>query len=95
MTEATFLSVFEGVPSFDVKKELLSAGISFSSLCTEHTRVFPSKGDLRRLVEGGGVSLNKTRVEDPETMIKQENLINGKYLLVQKGKKNYFLIRAI
>ncbi len=95
MSEATFLSVFEGVPSFDVKKEILSAGISFSSLCTEHTRVFPSKGDLRRLVEGGGVSLNKTRVENPETTITQENLINGKYLLIQKGKKNYFLIRAI
>ena len=95
MTENTFLSVFEGVPSFDVKKEILSAGISFSSLCTELSRVFPSKGDLRRLVQGGGVSLNKTRVEDPESMINQENLINGKYLLIQKGKKNYFLIRAV
>ena len=95
MTENTFLSVFEGVPSFDVKKEILSAGISFSSLCTEQSRVFPSKGDLRRLVQGGGVSLNKTRVEDPESMINQENLINGKYLLIQKGKKNYFLIRAV
>ena len=95
MTENTFLSVFEGVPTFDVKKEILSAGISFSSLCTELSRVFPSKGDLRRLVQGGGVSLNKTRVEDPESMINQENLINGKYLLIQKGKKNYFLIRAV
>jgi len=95
MTENTFLSVFEGVPTFDVKKEILSAGISFSSLCTEQSRVFPSKGDLRRLVQGGGVSLNKTRVEDPESKVNQENLINGKYLLIQKGKKNYFLIRAV
>jgi tyrosyl-tRNA synthetase len=95
MTENTFLSVFEGVPSFDVKREILSGGVSFSLLCTEHSQVFPSKGDLRRLVQGGGVSLNKARVEDPEMPIMQENLINGKYLLIQKGKKNYFLIRAV
>jgi len=95
MTENTFLSVFEGVPSFDVKREILSGGVSFSLLCTEHSQVFPSKGDLRRLVQGGGVSLNKSRVEDPEMPIMQENLINGKYLLIQKGKKNYFLIRAV
>ena len=95
MSENTFLSVFEGVPSFDVKREILSAGISFSSLCTEHSRVFPSKGDLRRLVQGGGVSLNKIKVEDPEITISLENLLNSKYLLIQKGKKNYFLIRAI
>jgi len=95
MSENTFLSVFEGVPSYDVKREILSAGISFSSLCTEHSQVFPSKGDLRRLVQGGGVSLNKIKVEDPESTIRQENLLNGKYLLIQKGKKNYFLIRAV
>ncbi len=95
MNENTFLSVFEGVPSFDVKREVLSAGVSFSSLCTDHSRVFPSKGDLRRLVQGGGVSLNKIKVEDPELTINQENLLNSKYLLIQKGKKNYFLIRVV
>jgi tyrosyl-tRNA synthetase len=95
MNENTFLSVFEGVPTFDVNMEILSAGISFSSLCTEHSRVFPSKGDLRRLVQGGGVSLNKIKVEDPEITIRQESLLNSKYLLIQKGKKNYFLIRAV
>jgi tyrosyl-tRNA synthetase len=95
MSENTFLSVFEGVPSFDVRREILKAGISFSSLCTEQSQVFSSKGDLRRLVQGGGVSINKIRIEDPESIIRQENLINGKYLLIQKGKKNYFLIRAV
>jgi tyrosyl-tRNA synthetase len=95
MNENTFLSVFEGVPSFDVKKEIVSAGVSFSSLCAEHSKVFPSKGDLRRLVQGGGVSLNKIKIEDPEMMIRKEHLLNNKYLLVQKGKKNYFLIRVI
>lgn len=95
MNESTFLSVFEGVPSFDVRKEIISAGISFSSLCAEQSQVFTSKGDLRRLVQGGGVSLNKIKVEDPEMKVTQGNLLNGKYLLVQKGKKNYFLIRAV
>jgi tyrosyl-tRNA synthetase len=95
MSENTFLSVFEGVPSFDIRKEILSGGVSFTSLCTDHSQVFPSKGDLRRLVQGGGVSLNKKKVDDPEMAIKAELLLNGKYLLVQKGKKNYYLIRFI
>jgi tyrosyl-tRNA synthetase len=95
MSENTFLSVFEGVPSFDIRKEILSGGVSFTSLCTDHSQVFPSKGDLRRLVQGGGVSLNKNKVDDPEMAIKAELLLNGKYLLVQKGKKNYYLIRFI
>ncbi|MCU0456727.1 MAG: tyrosine--tRNA ligase [Bacteroidales bacterium] len=95
MSEAVFLEVFDGVPSFDVKKETIAGGVAFSSLCAELSKVFPSKGDLRRLVEGGGVSLNKIRVEDPEMKVSAGNLLNGKYLLVQKGKKNYFLIRAV
>jgi tyrosyl-tRNA synthetase len=95
MNENTFLSVFEGVPTFDVKKEILAAGVSFLALCAEHSQVFASKGELRRLVQGGGVSLNKNKIEDPEMAVKQENLLNNKYLLIQKGKKNYFLIRII
>jgi tyrosyl-tRNA synthetase len=95
MSENTFLDVFEGVPSFDIKKEIIAAGVLFSSLCTEYSQVFSSKGELRRLVQSGGVSLNKIRVGDPEMEIKQENLLNNKFLLVQKGKKNYFLIRAV
>lgn len=95
MNENTFLSVFEGVPSFDVSKEILENNVSFASLCTDHSRVFPSKGDLRRLVQGGGVSLNKVKVDNPEITINSGMLLNGKYLLIQKGKKNYFLIRVI
>jgi tyrosyl-tRNA synthetase len=95
MNESTFLSVFEGVPSYDIKKEIIAGGVSFSSLCAEHSQVFPSKGELRRLVQGGGVSLNKAKVEDPEMMVTQENLLNSKYLLIQKGKKNYFLLRSL
>ncbi len=95
MNESMFLSVFEGVPSFDIKKEILTEGVTFSGLCTEHTQVFTSKGELRRMTEGGGVSLNKVKVENPEMKIGEEQLLNKKYLLVQKGKKNYFLIRVI
>ncbi|HOP00460.1 MAG TPA: tyrosine--tRNA ligase [Bacteroidales bacterium] len=95
MTESTFLSVFEGVPSFNVDSQFIDRGVSFTSLCAEHSQVFSSKGELRRLVQGGGVSLNKIKVTDPEMTVGKENLLNGKYLLVQKGKKNYFLIRAV
>jgi tyrosyl-tRNA synthetase len=95
MNENMFLSVFEGVPSFDVPENVLAGGVTFTSLCAEHAQVFSSKGELKRMIEGGGVSLNKVKVENPDMMIKKEQLLNKKYLLVQKGKKNYFLIRII
>jgi len=95
MSESTFLSVFEGVPSFDIKKDILSAGITFTALCAEQSQVFASKGELRRMVQGGGVSLNKERVDDPDILIAQDRLLNNKYILIQKGKKNYFLLRAV
>ncbi|OFX89335.1 MAG: tyrosine--tRNA ligase [Bacteroidetes bacterium GWC2_40_22] len=95
MNENTFLSVFEGVPVFDVKKEVIDKGVSISDLCAEHSQVFASKGELRRLVQGGGLSINKEKVENAEKILGQGSLLNNKYLLIQKGKKNYFLIRVI
>ena len=95
MSEKTFLSVFEGVPMFDVDKALLDSGVSFSTLCAETTTVFPSKGELRRMIQGGGVNLNKTKIENAEMLVLSDMLINGKYLLIQKGKKNYYLIKAV
>ena len=92
--EQTFLQVFEGVPQFKVSAEELSAGVDFLSLCVEKAPIFPSKGELRKLIQGGGVSLNKEKVADPYQMVGAENLIAGKYLLVQKGKKNYYIIIA-
>ncbi len=94
MSENTFLSVFEGVPVFDVKMDLLVTGVTVADLCAEHSSVFASRGELRRLVLGGGLSLNKLRIENPEMVILKEMLLNNKYLLVQKGKKNYYLIRV-
>ena len=94
MNESTFLSVFEGVPVFDVKMEILLKGVTISDLCTEHSQVFASKGELRRLVQGGGFSINKEKIDNPDAQVKTESLLNNKYLLLQKGKKNYYLIRV-
>jgi tyrosyl-tRNA synthetase len=91
--EDTFLAVFEGVPQFEVSESIISHGVPFSALAAEHTAIFPSKGDLRRTVSGGGVSINKEKVTDPELLINSSYLLNGKYLLVQKGKKNYFIVK--
>lgn len=91
--EDTFLAVFEGVPQFEVSESIISHGVPFSALAAEHTAIFPSKGDLRRTVSGGGVSINKEKVTDPELLINSSYLLKGKYLLVQKGKKNYFIVK--
>ncbi|MDR2937837.1 MAG: tyrosine--tRNA ligase [Prevotellaceae bacterium] len=90
--EETFLSVFEGVPTFAVAKEKLS--IKAGELLAVETQVFPSKGEFRKLVQGGGVSINKEKLTDSESEISAEMLLNGKYLLVQKGKKNYFIVKV-
>jgi len=94
MNESTFLSVFEGVSVFDIDMKVLIHGISVTDLCAEYSQIFSSRGELRRLIQGGGLSLNKMKIDDPEMLIGKELLLNSKYLLVQKGKKNYFLIRV-
>ena len=90
--EQTFLQVFEGVPQFEVPAAALAEGIGFINLCTEQATIFPSKGEARKLIQGGGVSLNKEKVTSTDAVVTSGNLLSGKYLLVQKGKKNYFLI---
>ena len=92
LDESTFLSVFDGVPLFTVEKESLADGINILELLGEVTSVFPSKGEVKRMIKGGGVSLNKARMEDENTIITANDLLNNKYILIQKGKKNYFLI---
>ncbi len=94
MNESTFLSVFEGVPVFDISMEVIGKGVSAADLCAEHSAVFASKGELRRLVQGGGMSINKVRIDNPDMVIGADMLLNNKYLLVQKGKKNYYLLRV-
>ena len=92
LDEGTLLSVFEGVPQFEVSREALSAGIKIAELLTEHAAVLPSKGELRKLVAAGGLSLNKEKVTSPDDLVTTEQLIAGRYLLVQRGKKNYYLL---
>ncbi len=92
--EDTLLAVFEGVPQFEISKEELSGGIKAVDLLAEKTAVFPSKGEMRKTQQAGGISLNKTKLESPDLMIDSSFLLNDKYLLAQKGKKNYFLLIA-
>ena len=94
LDEATLLDVFNGVPQFEVSRDAISAGIKLLDLCTEKASVFPSKGEMRKLIQSGGVSLNKEKVTDIDMIINAEHLLDDKYLLVQKGKKNYFLLIA-
>lgn len=94
LDEATFLSVFEGVPQFTVSAEALKAGVNVVDLLSDHAAVFPSKGELRRTIKGNGLSINKEKIADQELIVMANELIGGKYLLVQKGKKNYFLLIA-
>ena len=90
LDEQTLLQVFDGVPQFNIPSSDL--GVSFIDLCAEKTQIFPSKGECRKMVQGGGVSLNKEKVADAQRTVTADDLIAGKYLLVQKGKKNYYLV---
>ncbi len=90
--EDLFLSVFDGVPQFEIPSSEIDQDVL--ELLAVDTGVFASKGEARRMVAGGGVSINKQKLTGPEQRITRENFINNKYLLVQKGKKNYYLIRV-
>lgn len=94
LDEDTLLSVFEGVPQFEVSRDEIAAGIKAVDLFADRSKCFASKGEMRKLVQGGGVSLNKEKLDAFDRMITADDLLNGKYLLVQRGKKNYFLLTA-
>ena len=90
--DETLLEVFEGVPQFEVSMDDLEDGIKAIDLLAEKASVFPSKSEARKTIQSGGVSINKVKLENFEELIDCSYLINCKYILVQKGKKNYFLI---
>ena len=92
--EDTFLSIFEGVPTFEIERNALKDGENIMELLTDKTGVFQSKGELRRLMSGGGLSINKEKINNPDMNIDESFLLNDKYILIQKGKKNYNLIRT-
>ena len=94
LDEQTLLQVFEGVPQFRVARTDLEAGIPVVDLCAEKTQIFPSKGECRKMIQGGGVSMNREKIADPMRPVTTDDLIAGKYLLAQRGKKNYYLVIA-
>jgi len=95
LDKETFLSVFEGVPTFAVGRAKLESGVNIVELLAAETTTFPSKGEVRRTIKGNGLSLNQAKVTDQDYAVTVSDLINETYLLVQKGKKNYFIIEAV
>ena len=94
LDEDTLLAVFEGVPQFEISKEELKKGIKAVELFTEKAGIFPSKGEMKKTTQGGGVSINKEKLIEFDKEIDDSYLLNSKYLIVQRGKKNYFLLIA-
>jgi tyrosyl-tRNA synthetase len=94
LDERTLLSVFEGVPQFEVDKETLTMGTGVIDFLAEKTSIFKSKGEARRMLKDNGVAINKEKVKEDYSM-SENDLLNKKYVLVQKGKKNYFLVKII
>jgi len=94
LDEKTLIGVFEGVPQSEISRMELEAGISMVDFLSEKTGIFPSKGEARRMLKDGGVQVNKEKALE-EMILTPANLLNNKYILTQKGKKNYFLIKII
>ena len=91
LDERTFLSVFDGVPQYSLSKDVLPQNVI--DLLAVTTDVFPSKGECRKMIQGGGLSLNKDRCDSADRTVGAEDLIDGKYILAQKGKKNYYILK--
>ena len=94
LDERTFLQVFDGVPQAEISKKEYQNTMTVVDLLSEATKaiIFPSKGEARKMIQGGGVSINKEKISDPNLQLNY-SLLQGKYLLVQKGKKQYYIIR--
>jgi len=95
LNEATFLAVFDGVPVFEVQKSEVESGVHIMELLADKTTIFPSKGELKRTIKGNGLSINKEKFTDENGIVDAKYIINEKYILAQKGKKNYFLITLV
>ncbi|MES2679274.1 MAG: tyrosine--tRNA ligase [Bacteroidota bacterium] len=91
LNEETFLDVFDGVPQFSLVKSDLENNLNVIDFLAEKTKVFPSKSEARKMIQGGGISINKEKVSSPDLLISAAHLINSRYIIIQKGKKNYYL----
>jgi len=94
LDKETFLSIFKGVPQFAIKKELLQNEVPILDLLAEHTKIFSSKGEARRMMTDSGLSMNQEKAQEAEKIINSKDLINDQFILFRKGKKNYFLVIA-
>lgn len=93
--EATLLDILDGVPAFEITRADIEASIPLLDLLAVKTKVFNSKGEARKMVQQGGLSINKIKITDPQAAVDAEALLQNKYLLIQRGKKNQFLIKVI
>jgi tyrosyl-tRNA synthetase len=94
LNDVEVLALFEGVPNFNISLSELQRGINVVDLLAAHTSVFPSKGEAKKMIQGGGAAINKLKIISSDDVYQRDDLINDKYLVAQKGKKNYFLIIA-
>jgi tyrosyl-tRNA synthetase len=94
LDEKTLLGVFEGVPQSEISRGELEAGIGMVDFLSEKSGIFASKGEARRMLKEGGVQVNKEKALE-EATVTSAYLLNNKYILAQKGKKNYFLVKAV
>ena len=94
LDEATLLDVFEGVPQFEIERQAVEDGTRLVDLLVENAPVFASKSELRKLIQSNAISVNKEKVTDPMATVSADMLLNDRYILIQKGKKNYFLIHV-
>jgi tyrosyl-tRNA synthetase len=92
LNDEDVLSVFEGISQFNILKDDFAVGYDALTLLADKTSIFPSKGEAKKMIVGGGVSLNREKIGSPEKVFNVSDLINDKFLVVQKGKKNYFLV---
>jgi tyrosyl-tRNA synthetase len=88
------IALFSGVPNYTIDAKELETGINAADLLAGKTAIFPSKGEAKKMIQGGGVAINKVKINTAEDIYQSDKLINNKYLVAQKGKKNYFLIIA-
>lgn len=95
LSEKEFLSIFEGVPTMEISKKELQKGVNIIDLLSDKTQIFPSRAEARKMIKAGGVSVNKEKLIDENLNMYDDTLINDKYIVAQKGKKNYYLIKAI
>ncbi len=94
LSEEDLLSVFEGVPQMEISKPELDNGVNVIDFFSDKTQIFSSRGEAKKMIQGGGVFINKTKVEEIDLSVTSKHLLNGKYILAQKGKKNYYLVKA-